>query len=92
MQTVGIDVNLYKPATLRHAAISMWIGMGESREVVAQRTGHRSLNIISFYYDKSLERDLTASLESRLWSSENPGDDEESEEEFDCEGDGESVL
>lgn len=87
MRRCGIDVNLFKPATLRHAAITFWRSLGESREKVAERTMHRSLNIISFYYDKAaVSTDLMAELESRVWARGDPLDDEESEEEFEEEG------
>ena len=82
MASARVDIKMFKPATIRHAAISMWMRMGETRETVAARTGHRCLNVISFYYDKSTERDISAELESRLVRTASAGDDEESEEEF----------
>ena len=54
---------------------------------MAERTMHRSLNIISFYYDKAVvSTDLMAELESRVWARGDPLDDEESEEELGEEG------
>jgi hypothetical protein len=83
MRRCGIDTTIFKPATLRHAAITFWRSLGESREKVAERTMHRSLNVISFYYDKSMEsRDLMKELEGKVWQKSEMKDDSESEEEF----------
>ena len=82
MEAIGIDTTVFGPATIRHAAISKWHELGVPREVVARRTGHRSLNVISFYYDKSVVRDLDASLELELGSLDKNSLEEESDEEF----------
>lgn len=83
MALAGVDVKSYGPATIRHAAISKWRTMGVSRERVAERTFHRSLNIISFYYDKSVVVDLNASMVAERGSDSVFFDEvEESEEEF----------
>lgn len=77
MKEMGIDTRIFGPATIRHAAISFWCNMGVSREEVARRTGHRSLNVISFYYDKSVTRDIMAGFEKEITT----GEDEESDED-----------
>lgn len=86
MIAAGVPVH-YGAASIRHAAISLWCSLGVSREEVAQRTGHRSLAVISFYYDKSQSRDLNRRLVDAL--SPNPlatasddDDSDDSEEEF----------
>ncbi len=57
----------------------------ESREKVAERTIHRSLNVISFYYDMLMEsRDLMKELEGKVWQKSEIKDDSESGEEFVC--------
>lgn len=60
---------------------ALYGSMGLTREQVARRTGHRSLNIISFYYDKSMARDIMADMEEEINRSEKE-DREESEEEL----------
>ena len=83
MELAGINVRVYGAATIRHAAISKWRMMGLPRERVAERTFHRSLNIISFYYDKSVITDLNASLVTERGRDAVYFDKmEESEEEF----------
>jgi hypothetical protein len=83
MELAGINVRVYGAATIRHAAISKWRMMGLPRERVAERTFHRSLNIISFYYDKSVITDLNASLVTERGRDAVYFDEmEESEEEF----------
>jgi hypothetical protein len=85
MENCGINTSVFKPASLRHAAISFWKTMGLSREQIAEQTMHRSLNVISFYYDKAVEsKDIMKDLEGKLWVN-GAFDDEESEEEFDGE-------
>jgi hypothetical protein len=83
MKECGIDTKLYGAATIRHAAISYWCSMGLSREEVARRTGHRSMNVISFYYDKSTAKDLMKEREEELVDRMEVirEDNEESEEE-----------
>ena len=83
MAAAGVP-DMYGPGTIRHAAISLWHSLGVSREEVARRTGHRSLAIISFYYDKSVAADLGPQLAGQLRPESDPWDstDEESEEEF----------
>jgi len=84
MKRMGINVNIYGSATIRHAAISFWCANGISREEVARRTGHRSLNIISFYYDKSEAKDISMNLQDKLLSIDKNElkEDEESDEEI----------
>ena len=65
MSAAGVP-NIYGPGTIRHAAISLWHSLGVSREEVARRTGHRSLAIISVYYDKSVASDLGPQLASQM--------------------------
>ena len=56
---------------------------GVPRDEVAQRTGHHLLNIISFYYDKSVVVDLNAKLvKSTSVTSVYHDENEESDEEF----------
>jgi len=81
MKEMGIDTKVYGAATIRHAAISYWIKEGFTMEEVARRTGHRSMNVIVFYYDKSQAKDLMRELEKKTKKAVEEEDEEESEEE-----------
>ena len=86
LKAAGVP-DLYGPGTIRHAAISLWHALRVPREEVARRTGHKSLAIISVYYDKSVSRDLGPQLADRLrpqqpaspqhpWDSDDDSDDD----------------
>ena len=48
MEAAGIDIKVYKSATICHAAILKWRAMGLSRERVTERTFRRLMNISHF--------------------------------------------
>ena len=73
MELAGIPPQ-FSAATIRHAAITWWRNMGVPLEVVMARTGHRSSQLVLFYYDKSnVSHDITSDLLGNELSS----DDEE---------------
>ena len=87
LKAAGVP-DLYGPGTIRHAAISLWHALGVPREEVAKRTGHKSLAIISVYYDKSVARDLGPQLADQMrpqqstlpqhpWDSDDDSDEDE---------------
>ena len=80
MDVAGMD-SKYGASTIRHATISKWHELGIPRERVVRRTGHHSLNVISFYYDKLLVKDLNAQIEQR-WEKGITEVEEESDEEI----------
>lgn len=43
----------YKPASLRHAAISAWAAAGVTRDQAMRRSGHKAANTITKFYDRS---------------------------------------
>lgn len=87
MEAAGVP-STFGAATIRHAAISLWSSLGISREEVARRTGHRSLAVISFYYDKSQSTDFAARVAEQLRLESAPSalhddfEDEDSQEDF----------
>jgi integrase len=70
MREAGIDA-IYGAATLRHAAITFWRDQGISIEEVMQRTGHRSMQLVLKYYDRSsIKNDIMANILDDLESDE----------------------
>jgi hypothetical protein len=62
MRMAGIP-NIFSSGTIRHATITWWRSLGVPMEVVMSRTGHRSIQLVLFYYDKSsVSNDITADL------------------------------
>jgi len=67
----------YGAATVRHAVITFWRSMGVPYKVVMDRTGHRSENLVQFYYDFSKnEYDITAELLQGVSSDEELAEDD----------------
>jgi len=72
MTAAGVEPE-YRGNAIRHAAISKWHSIGVSRELVAQRTLHRSEDVISQFYDKSATHDISTLVTqpktpSRSWA------------------------
>lgn len=83
MASAGVDTTIYGPGSLRHAAISLWRERGISEDSVKKRTGHRSLRIISEYYDRSSSNvDLMASVLQSDREDESDVEDEWDPEEL----------
>lgn len=77
MAAAGIDMSMYGAGSLRHAAISLWRKNGCTIDEVRRRTGHRSLGIITKYYDRAESSvDLTAKILQDDHADESDNEDE----------------
>jgi hypothetical protein len=65
---------VFSAATLRHATITWWRNQGIPLEVVMSRTGHHSMQLVLFYYDKS---DVSLDITADLLGDEQSSDEEE---------------